>query len=367
MQPMNALERELDYPFGEALPERGSTIEVAPGVLWLRMGLPFALDHINLWLLRDEQEDGDGVLRQGWSIVDSGIDDAATRAAWDNIFATRLGGLPVLRVIVTHMHPDHIGCAHWLCERWNVRLWISAADFNIARLASSASAGFGGPLSAAFMAQHGMAADPDAVHKVGARSNYYRNLVPALPSAYRRLLDGAEVAIGSGAGRSAWTCHAGFGHAPEHMALHNPKQAVLISGDMVLPRISTNVSVIDVEPEADSLKLYLDSIARMRRIPADALVLPSHGRPFKGLHTRIGQLEAHHEARFVDVLEALAAKGPQSAFELVPVIFKRPLDLHQMTFAMGESIAHLHALWFAGKLARRHGADGVYRFEPVAP
>ena len=362
MKPMNALERQLDYPFGEKLPEHGSTIEVAPGVLWLRMGLPFELDHINLWLLRDEQDD-DGVMRQGWTIVDCGIDNEATRAAWENIFATKLGGLPVLRVIVTHMHPDHIGCAHWLCERWNVRLWISATDFNVARLASSASAGFGGPLSAAFMALHGLAADPEAVNKVGARSNYYKNMVPALPLSYRRLLDGGEVPVGSGSERSAWACHAGFGHAPEHMALHNAKQGVLISGDMVLPRISTNVSVIDIEPEADSLRLYLDSIERMRSIPADVFVLPSHGRPFKGLHTRIGQLQAHHDARFVDVLEALAAKGPQSAFELVPVIFRRPLDLHQMTFAMGESIAHLHALWYTGKLARRLGDDGVYRFE----
>jgi len=320
---MNPLESQLAYPFGEALPERGATIEVAPGVHWLRMGLPFQLDHINLWLLRDEIEE-DGVVRQGWTLVDSGIDDPATRAAWENIFATVLGGLPVLRVIVTHMHPDHIGCAHWLCERWNVRLWISATDFNVARLASSASAGFGGPLSAAFMARHGLAADPAAVG------------------------------------------HAGFGHAPEHMALHDAGHGVLISGDMVLPRISTNVSVVDVEPEADSLTLYLDSIERMRAIPDDVLVLPSHGRPFKGLHRRIDQLQEHHDARFVDVLEALAAKGPQSAFELVPVIFRRPLDLHQMTFAMGESIAHMHALWFRGTLARRLGDDGVYRFALAA-
>jgi glyoxylase-like metal-dependent hydrolase (beta-lactamase superfamily II) len=353
---MNVLESQLDYPFGETLPERGSTIEVAPGLHWLRMGLPFALDHINLWLLRDAVGE-----RAGWTIVDSGIDDAATRAAWENIFATRLDGLPVLRIIVTHMHPDHIGCAHWLCERWNVRLWISATDFNVARLASSASAGFGGPLSAAFMAVHGMAADPVAVDKVGARSNYYRSLVPALPLTYRRLLDGGTVEIGRADAREAWSCRAGYGHAPEHIALHNAARAVLISGDMVLPRISTNVSVVDIEPEADSLRLYLDSIERMRKIPADTLVLPSHGRPFRGLHTRIDQLQAHHEARFADVLEALSAKGPQSAFELVPVLFKRRLDLHQMTFAMGESIAHLHALWFAGKL-ERHVADGVYRF-----
>jgi glyoxylase-like metal-dependent hydrolase (beta-lactamase superfamily II) len=351
---MNALESQLDYPLGETLPERGTVVEVAPGILWVRMGLPFALDHINLWLLRDEDASG-----PGWSIVDTGIDDAATRAAWERIFATSLGGLPVRRVIVTHMHPDHIGCAHWLCERWNVRLWISATDFNVARLASSASAGFGGPLSAAFMAKHGLAADPDAVGKVGARSNYYRSLVPAVPLSYRRLLGGGTVAIGRGAARDPWLCHAGYGHAPEHMALHNAARSVLISGDMVLPRISTNVSVTDVEPESDPLTLYLDSIERMRSIAADVLVLPSHGRPFRGLHTRIEQLQAHHAERFAEVLEA-CAKTPRTAFELVPVLFKRKLDLHQMTFAMGESIAHLHALWFRGRLER--SGEGIYRF-----
>jgi glyoxylase-like metal-dependent hydrolase (beta-lactamase superfamily II) len=353
---MNALESQLDYPFGETLPERGSVIEVAPGILWLRMGLPFALDHINLWLLRDE--DGE---RQGWSIVDCGIDDAATRAAWESVFATALGGLPVLRVIVTHMHPDHIGSAQWLCERWNARLWISATDFSVARLASSASAGFGGPLSAAFMAQHGLAADPDAVGQVGRRSNYYKSLVPAVPQSYRRLLGGDTIDIGTAAARGAWDLHAGYGHAPEHMALHSGVRGVLISGDMVLPRISTNVSVTDIEPESDPLKLYLDSIERMRVIPADTLVLPSHGRPFKGLHTRIDQLRDHHRDRLADVMQA-CAQGPQSAFELVPVIFKRKLDLHQMTFAMGESVAHLHALWHQGRLLREIGGDGVVRF-----
>ena len=158
---MNSLEAQLDYCLGTAVPEPGRAVDVAPGIRWVRMSLPFALNHINLWLLRDRIEgEGGAPARDGWSIVDCGIDNAATRAAWEEVFATGLDGLPVLRVIVTHMHPDHIGSAHWLCERWNARLWISATDFGIARMASSASAGFGGPLSAAFMAVHGMAADP---------------------------------------------------------------------------------------------------------------------------------------------------------------------------------------------------------------
>jgi len=357
---MNSLESQLDYPLGDRLPEPGQALPVAPGVLWVRMGLPFALNHINLWLLRDEIRTEAGP-RAGWTIVDCGIDDAATRAAWEQVFATALEGLPVLRVVVTHMHPDHIGLAHWLCERWQARLWISATDFGIARLASSAAAGFGGPVSAAFMARHGMAADPDAVVGVGARGNYYRKLVPAVPEAFRRLLDGGTVTAGAADARRDWTCHVGYGHAPEHMALHNAADGVLISGDMVLPRISTNVSVTDLEPEDDPLRQYLASIERMRAIPADVRVLPSHGRPFVGLHTRIDQLQAHHDERFADVLTA-CAEAPHSAFDLVPIIFRRPLDLHQMTFAMGESIAHLHALWFAGKLERRTDAGGIHRF-----
>ncbi len=329
------------------------------------MTLPFALDHINVWLLRDARPaEGGEPAQEGWAIVDCGIDNAATRAAWEELFATALGGLPVLRVIVTHMHPDHIGSAHWLCERWNARLWISATDFGIARIATSASAGFGGPLSAAFMAQHGMAADREKVGGVAARSNYYKSLVPDVPASYRRLLDGLRIAIGSGADRADWTCHVGYGHAPEHISLHCESKRVLISGDMVLPRISTNVSVVDVEPEADPLTLYLASIERMRAIDAGVLVLPSHGLPFKGLHTRIDQLQAHHDERFAETIAA-CADAPQSAFELVPVLFKRPLDLHQMTFAIGESIAHLHALWYAGKLERIVGADGVIRFRAV--
>ncbi len=359
---MNALEAQLDYCLGQATPEPGQTIDVAPGVKWARMQLPFALNHINVWLLRDEIAGNGGESpRQGWTIVDCGIGNDATHASWERIFANDLDGLPVLRVVVTHMHPDHIGSAHWLCERWGVRLWISATDFGIARMASRADAGFGGPLSAAFMARHGMAADPESVGEVAGRSNYYRSLVPDVPETYRRLLGGMQLDIGSGAARSPWTCHAGYGHAPEHMALHGDRAGILISGDMVLPRISTNVSVIEVEPEADSLTLYLDSIERMRTIDPEVLVLPSHGLPFKGLHTRIDQLQAHHAERFAEVIEA-CARAPQSAFELVPVIFKRPLDLHQMTFAMGESIAHCHALWYAGRLERHVGSDDIIRF-----
>jgi glyoxylase-like metal-dependent hydrolase (beta-lactamase superfamily II) len=348
---MESLEQQLEYPLGNTLPAVGTTLEVAPGVRWLRMLLPFQLDHINLWLLRDAL---DGV--EGWTIVDCGIANDATRAAWEQIFANELGGLPVLRVIVTHMHPDHIGLAHWLTERWNVRLWISATDHGVARMASSGVAAIGGEAMARFMASHGLV-DPEAQAKIRARTNYYTGMVPQVPPHFRRLLDGDVLQIGG----HAWVCHAGYGHAPEHMSLHCASLNVLISGDMVLPRISTNVSVHEIEPESNPLRLYLDSITRMKALPADVLVLPSHGRPFVGLHTRIDQLVAHHDERLADVIAA-CAQAPQCAADLLMILFRRQLDLHQTTFAMGESVAHLHALWLDGRLTRRLGDDGTYWF-----
>ncbi|PXW99243.1 glyoxylase-like metal-dependent hydrolase (beta-lactamase superfamily II) [Sphaerotilus hippei] len=352
----NPNEHQLSYPLGDTLPERGQLLEVAPGVLWVRMGLPFALDHINLWLLRDRQ---DGI--EGWTIVDCGVTNDSTQSAWERIFAEALDGLPVLRLIVTHMHPDHIGLAHWLTQRWSLdgrtcRLWISGSDWNAARMASQQTTGFGGEAAAAFFASHGLI-DPAAQAKVRARGNYYASMVPQVPGQYRRLLDGQAVDVGS----RSWRCLVGYGHAPEHISLHSPDLGVLISGDMLLPRISTNVSVIDLEPEGNPLPLYLASLDRLRVLPADTLVLPSHGKPFRGLHERVAQLHAHHEERLADLLAACQA-SPCSAADALPVLFRRELDLHQTTFAMGEAVAHLNALWHRGLLRRERDAAGVWRF-----
>ncbi len=355
----NSREAELHYPLGDALPALGSSLEVAPGVRWVRMLLPFALDHINLWLLRDRLEG-----MEGWAIVDCGITNPATIAAWEQVFATQLDGLPVLRVLVTHMHPDHMGLADWLTKRWSTharecRLWMSATDYNAARLASASTTSFGGDGAAGHFMRHGMV-DPDSIAKVRARSNYYASMVPTVPERFRRLMNGDRVPVGG----HDWHCHAGYGHAPEHIALHCSSLNILISGDMVLPRISTNVMVIDLEPEADPLTLYLASLERLRALPAGTLVLPSHGKPFTGLHQRIAQLRDHHTERYAEVMAACTAR-PHSATDIVPILFKRALDLHQLTFAMGEAIAHLHGLWLGGKLRRELGSDGVFRFASV--
>jgi glyoxylase-like metal-dependent hydrolase (beta-lactamase superfamily II) len=364
---MNLLEQQLNYPLGDALPDEGGAMEVAPGIKWIRMVLPFALNHINPWLLRDEMDDphAQGEKLQGWTVVDCCISRAESKAQWDTIFATQLEGLPILRVIVTHMHPDHIGLAHWLCERWTTpthtcRLWVSATDYNAARIGSQSTTGFDGDSAALFFASHGLT-DPDSVAKIRARTGYYPGMVPDVPKSYVRLMDGKTVAIGVGKNRHDWRCISGYGHAPEHIALYCEALNVLISGDMILPRISTNVSVYDQEPEANALRLFLESIDKYLPLPEDTLTLPSRGKPFRGLHTRIQQLHDHHRDRLAEVMDACLGK-PCSAADILPVMFKRELDLHQTTFAMGEALAHLHMLWFEGKLQRRLGDDGIYRF-----
>lgn len=354
---MNPNEQQLNYPWGDVQPKPGFAQVVADGVKWIRMPLPFALDHINLWLLRDEM---DG--RQGWTIVDCGIAKDEVKVLWEEVFANELEGLPVLRVLVTHMHPDHVGLAHWLCQRWNAQLWMTMTDFVVASLWSSRRSeeggGPGGQAAVEHFARHGLT-DPDAQEQIRQRASYYPNLVPQVPSRYTRIMDGDQVRIG---GRD-WRVIVGYGHAPEHASLFSPDLGVLISGDMVLPRISTNISVFDYEPDANPLPLYLRSLDRYEDLPENTLVLPSHGRPFTGLHERIAQQQQHHADRLAEVMEACVQ--PQATSDIVPIMFRRKLDLHQLTFAMGEALAHLHALYFEGKLTRATGDDGIVRFTAV--
>jgi len=348
---MNPLEAQLVYPFADELPAPGSVREVAPGLAWLRMPLPFALDHINLWLLRDEREG-----RSGYTVIDCGVATDATRANWEQLLAGPMAGEPVLRVLATHCHPDHVGLSGWLCARFQAPFWLTAGEFGFARMMAAALPGVDGPSAIPHFERHGLL-DPAMLEQMRSRRNYYPSLVPGVPDAYTRLQDNQRVAIGT----VHWRVITGFGHSPEHASLYSEELNVLISGDMVLPRISTNVSVFAVEPEGNPLQQYLDSLDKFGDLPHDVLVLPSHGKPFRGLHTRIDQLREHHVARLAEVHEA--CRAPSSAMDIVPIMFRRPLDAHQLSFALGEALAHLHKLWNDGMLKRVTGADGVFRFQ----
>ena len=343
---MNPLESELSYPFGDTLPASGAALQVAPGVRWIRMGLPFALNHINLWLL----DDGDG-----WAVVDCGIANDPTRAAWEQVFSEVLDGRPITRVIVTHCHPDHVGLAAWLCERWQVPLWMTVGEYGFARMMSAGLPGADGPAMIPHFRRHGLS-DSDKLAQLEGRKQYYPTLVPKVPAQFIRLDARTPIRIGA----HNWRVIIGTGHSPEHAALYGESLNVLISGDMLLPKISTNTSVFAIEPEADAVGQFLESLQQFSPLPEQTLVLPSHGKPFLGIRQRVRQLEAHHAARLDEVREACSI--PRSAADIVPLMFKRDLDMHQLTFAMGEALAHLHRLWFAGELRRTHDDDGVIRF-----
>ncbi len=247
-------------------------------------------------------------------------------------------------MLVTHYHPDHAGNAGWLCARFAAPLWMTQAEYLTAHAVREGVAGYVPGAMLALFRANGL---DDARHaQMATRGNIYRRQVPEFPGTYRRIMDGERIAIG---GRD-WRVIAGYGHAPEHAALYCEALGLVISGDMLLPSISTNVSVWAVDPEGDPLGQFLGSIQRFRELPADTLVLPSHGLPFRGAAERVRQLEAHHEARLAELMEA-CAEAPRSAAAVLELLFRRKLDTHQMFFAMGEAIAHLHFLERAGQPA----------------
>ena len=331
---------DLVYPF-PAVPTPGTWVEIHPDVHWVRMGLPFALDHVNLWLLRGPE---------GWTLVDTGFHDAATRSAWETLLPQH----PPERMVVTHYHPDHFGQAGWLTERHGLPLLMTQAEYLTAHAVYAATAGYGAEGLARLYRSHGM--DEAGLAAVTGRPTSYRHSISPPPTTYRRLSHGERLSIGF----HDWEVIAGFGHSPEHASLYCESLGLLVSGDMLLPRISTNTSVWSTEPEADPVAQFLASIGDFTRLPADTLVLPSHGLPFRGLHARVDALRDHHRQRLAELLAA--CDRPRCAVDILPVLFRRPLDNHQTFFAMGEGIAHLNHLYHQGRLDRETGADGVHRF-----
>ena len=339
------LHDQVTHPHAERIPQPGEAIAVAPGIWWIRMPLPFALDHINLWIL----EDGDG-----FTLVDTGFGVQATWDLWDAHFAGVMAGRAVKNVVVTHYHPDHVGSAGWLVERTGAPFWMTTSEYLSAHAAHDDFAGFDRDNTIDLYIANGVdaASVPQSTRKGGG----YSRGVPSLPRRYRRMMHGDKLAIGG----HDWEVITVFGHAPEHAALWCASKNVLISGDQVLPRITTNVGVWGNQPEANPLAQFLGSMSRFSHLPEDASVLPSHDRVFLGLHKRIAELHEHHAKRLERLLEGCAQ--PLTAFQALPLLFKRKLDDHQMMFAMGEAIAHLHYLEAQGKVVRIVDASGVRRF-----
>lgn len=343
----------LHYPCGEA-PSAGQAFEIAPGVRWMRLPLPNVLAHINVWAI----EDGDG-----WAIVDTGLLSPQCEEAWEALLAGPLGGRPVTRVIVTHQHPDHVGMAGWLVDRFQCHLWMTRLEY-LHSLATAAEAGQEVPPEGlAFYRRAGW--DEGALDGYRSRFGRAGRMISRLPRSFLLMEDGAVVRIGA----HDWHVLTGQGHTPEHACLYSPDLHVMIAGDQVLPRISPNVSVHPMEPDANPLAGWQVSLSHIRRmVPEDVLVLPAHNDPFEGLHTRIDRFEQSLWRNLARLRDAL--REPRRAVDLFAVLFAVPVtgdDALQYALATGETVAYLNYLSALGELQVQAGESGVAWYRARRP
>jgi glyoxylase-like metal-dependent hydrolase (beta-lactamase superfamily II) len=326
-------------------PKPGETIEVCPGVFWARFPLPFRLDHVNVYLIKD----GDG-----FALVDAGIDNPPSRAAWDALLAGPLRGRRLTRVIVTHFHPDHVGLAGWLCDRFGLQLAMSETEYLIALNIRLDPQGLKSEPYRSFYRSHGLTEESTEL-LLGNGLQYLRMVSPP-PRTFFRLIGEERLAIGA----REFEVMTGAGHSPEQAMLYSKADNFILCGDQVLARISPNVSVEAMDPEGDPLGAYLRSLETLKRkLPEDVLVLPGHNLPFIGLSVRADELIAHHGARCMAIIEA-CKQGAQTVAELVPVIFGRAIDdPHQLVFAFSEALAHVNILIRGGRLRIAPAAHGL--------
>ena len=324
---------------------------VAPGVLRIDSPLPFrGLKQVNLWLIEDHD---------GWTMVDCGYGSVEVRAQLEAAWDAALGGRPITRLVVTHFHPDHTGNCAWISQRWNLRPRMTSPEWMAGQLAVRDLFTDDLASSSAFFVRHGLSAEQIDVYNEGFI--LYSDCV-ALPESYGALAQDDALRIG---GRE-WRVHVGGGHSPALAGLHCAELGVYIAGDQILPKITPNVSVVHWEPQGDPLALYQQSLQRLRAaIPDDVLVLPSHRAPFRGLHGRIDELEAHHVSR-LDFIRALFDDcGSMTGAECMKQLFGFVLDGQQVYFAMGEALAHLNHLLALGELELVEDADAKLRYRKI--
>lgn len=327
-------------------PGNGETMAVADGVSWLRMPLPFRLAHINLWLLRDGRD---------CVIVDTGMGVDVCRETWDSVFAGELNNASVSSVVVTHMHPDHAGCAGWLIDRLDCDFWMTREEYLMCRVLLTDTNEDVPEPALRFYHAAGFTAEQLETYK--AHFGMFGKFVPDMPRSYRRLRDRERPAFGGG----AWEILIGRGHSPEHACLFDAERNVLIAGDQLLPTISPNVSVWPTEPRANPLADFLDSLDTLEaRLPEDVLVLPAHGTPFRGAHARLEALRKEHR----DKLDVLLDNGSDArrAVDTFRDLFGRPIDDRNRVMATGEALAHLHYLVENGDMVAETDDDHVTWF-----
>jgi glyoxylase-like metal-dependent hydrolase (beta-lactamase superfamily II) len=342
---MTAILDGLSFPF-ETPPGPGEVIQVAPGILWARLPLPFSLDHVNIFLL----EDGDG-----WALIDTGIKSRTAQRAWETLLEGPLRGRRLTRIIVTHFHPDHIGLAGWLAERFDAPVLTSQTSYLECRNIAVSPGALDATVYWDFYRRNGL--DEATTALLTTSGHFYLKMVSPLPPTFGRVVQGETLRIG---GRD-FSVLAGNGHAPEMLMLYCAADRLLLAADQVLAKISPNVSVAAMDPHGDPLGLFLGTLEMLRTtLPAETFVLPGHQLPFHGLHERISQLAAHHAGRCELLVEACRV-APRPPADLLPVMFRRTLDPHQMGFAFSELLAHVNFLLRRGALVWGEPADSVSR------
>ncbi|HVN43119.1 MAG TPA: MBL fold metallo-hydrolase [Steroidobacteraceae bacterium] len=328
-------------------PPPGHARPVADRVWWGRIPLPMELNHINVWLMDDGE---------GWTVVDTGLCAEACQTAWATLEAQPLAAKPLRRIFVTHDHADHTGLARWLAERHGAEVWMNGLTHQGIRDWLGEATAARHERVARFMRAHGLsAAELKPISPAGEDTTGWFGGVPPLA---RACADGEEM---HGAGRR-WRMIEVDGHCRGHLCLWDRDGEVLISGDQVLPTISPNVSVLSIRPDDDPLRAFLASLDRLEHCAEGTLVLPSHGRPFRGLHRRLDVVRAHHRQQ-LDLLRAACRERPHTAYELLPTMFGRALRGFHRYLALGETVAHLNYLWHGGELMRTADPQGVLRFQ----
>ncbi len=332
----------IQYEF-DAKPAAGETQQIADGVHWLRMPLPFALDHINLWLFRDHDK---------WVIVDSGIGTDFSKDVWRDVFTGAMGGDPASHVVVTHLHPDHVGCAGWLTEHFDVDLWMTREEYMLCRILVGDTGRNAPEEGVGFYRAAGFG--DEAIANYRRMFGMFGRFVAPLPEAYRRLRDGMTGPVGD----HDWEVVVGRGHSPEHACFYSEELNLFVSGDQVLPSISANVSVYPTEPEANPLKDWIDSLRAMKsRVPEDVLVLPAHGKPFRGAHIRIDELVNEHLTKLDALLEYCSE--PRRTVDTFPALYRARISNDNLMFATGEAVAHLNYLLNEDLISAEQDNDGV--------
>ena len=330
-------------PLPLALPEEGMLTPVNDYVYWLRMPLPFDLDHINLYLIKD-----DG----GWAILDTGIGTNTTEKLWEQIFAQL--DAPITRVIVTHMHPDHVGMAGYLVERFRVKLHMSFSEYFVCRALTAGPRGADNWQDLDYLRKCGM--PQEYIDRAAENKGGIGKVVKPLPLQFSRLSEGDVLTMAG----IEWKVMIGRGHSPEHACLYASSINTLISGDHILPEITPNIGAYSTEPDIDSLSMYLSTLDQFKSLPSETHVLPSHKLPFTGLHTRVDELKAHH-ASHLDNLMAFCTE-PRTVKDVMPVMFQRRLNPHNMFFAIAEALSHMNYLTNIGKLSKVVNEQGQWEF-----